>query len=56
MKTNSNKKPAHAKKATSTVNRFPGVDNNKLIKVQVGTVKEGSTKVIPTQFTLPNQQ
>jgi hypothetical protein len=52
MKPN-NKKNTRPKKYASTGNRFPGVDNNKLIKVQVGTVKEGSTKITPTQFTLP---
>lgn len=35
--------------------RFPGVKDSDLIKVKVGTVKEGSTKITPTQFILPKK-
>jgi len=41
---------------TNTGSRFPGVKDSDLIKVKVGTVKEGSTKITPTQFTLPDRK
>ena len=36
--------------------RFPGIDNSKLIKVIPGTIREGSTKVNPAQFILPEAE
>jgi len=52
LKSDTNNKPS--KDLNNAGNRFPGVKDSDLIKVKVGTVKEGSTKITPTQFTLPS--